>query len=271
MSLHEAEGGGGGGGWAVVRVKSVVMRESMRWVSKMRNLEDERNEDYGSISLIHQAHYGHVLTKHPNIPKRANEPHHMIANDDFVKFIFVTRNFEARGIGIHVALLNEDIMQTNAYKVYDVDFKKKKKKGQISGESSVPSITLKFKIKKRQHDLETPIPTAEQVEIEQMTEAQKLSYTLAVNPGTRIDPGSDKETPEAVNVAYDDVVVEEENSAYEAPIWKKRKRSLEVRDTPIATPPRSPRIDVSSDKDDQLQELTATHVSSSEVAPPSSS
>ncbi|GKA00306.1 hypothetical protein Tco_0672856, partial [Tanacetum coccineum] len=66
----------------------------------------------------------HVLTKHHDIPKGANEPHHMIANDDFVKYMFATRNSEARGMGIPVVLLNEDIMQTNAYKVYDVDFKK---------------------------------------------------------------------------------------------------------------------------------------------------
>ncbi|GKD58118.1 hypothetical protein Tco_1295627 [Tanacetum coccineum] len=51
----------------------------------------------------------HNLTKHPDIPKRANEPHYTIAND-CVKSIFATGNTKARGIGILDVLLNEDIM-----------------------------------------------------------------------------------------------------------------------------------------------------------------
>ncbi|GJW97874.1 hypothetical protein Tco_0179682 [Tanacetum coccineum] len=163
----------------------------------------------------------------------------MIVDDDFFKYVFATRNSEARGIGIPVVLLNKDIMQTNAYKVYDVDFKKKKKE-QVSRESSVTRIPLKLKIKKRQSDLETPIPTAEQAEardnvklverhimdedVNKLVEgddftAVEFADSLIISQedaNTRIDPGSHKERPKAMNVKDHNVVVEEEESAEEA-------------------------------------------------------
>nr|GEY44049.1 integrase, catalytic region, zinc finger, CCHC-type, peptidase aspartic, catalytic [Tanacetum cinerariifolium] len=159
---------------------------------------------------------GHVLRKHHSIPKRANEPHHMIANDDFVNFIFSTGNSEARGIGTF-ALLNDDIMQTNAYKVYDVDFKK-------------AGAQDKFKLVE-QHIQDEDVKKLVGGDDSSIVEFADTLILSQEDLGTRIDSGSDKETPEAVDVAYNDVVVEEE-SAYE--------------------------------------ELTATHVSSFEVSPPSS-
>ncbi|GJW25474.1 hypothetical protein Tco_0039285 [Tanacetum coccineum] len=141
-----------------------------------------------------------------------------INNDDCVKSIFATGNTEARGTGIPVVLLNEDIMQTNAYKVYDVDFTKKE---QITGESSVARKSLKITIKRKQPDLEAPISIAEQIDIENMTEAQQLSYTLAKSTKEAkaqenvklIDPGSDKERPEVMNVDYVATIEEDEESA----------------------------------------------------------
>ncbi|GJY55111.1 hypothetical protein Tco_0446775 [Tanacetum coccineum] len=209
----------------------------------------------------------YILTKHHDIPKRANEPHHTIASDDYVKYIFATEKIKVRGMGIHVVLLNEDIMETNAYKMYDANFKKvvvpmtqpqpvessqgtyrtpsahrspkpsstsKKKKEKESGESRVPKIPLKFKINKRQLDPDISILTAERIDIDNITEAQQFSYTLAKiakefadsiilsqeNLG-RIDPRSEKERLEAMNVDYV-AIVEEDESVKVALIRKKK-------------------------------------------------
>nr|GEU38264.1 hypothetical protein [Tanacetum cinerariifolium] len=267
----------------------------------------------------------HILTKHHDIYKRANEPHHSITNDDYVKSIFATRNTKARGMGIPAMLLTEEIMQTNVYKVYDAEFKKidvpmtqpqPKKKEKELGESSVPKIPLIFKIKKRQIDLEAPIPTADQIDLDNIIEAQQLSYTLAktaqeeeaqanvklvekhlldkdVNKiikgndstvvefadsmilnqeilGTKIDLRSDKERPTATNVDYV-ATAEKEESVEVALIWKKGKCIMEIRDLPIVTPTRSPKIHLSSDKDEILKELTAPHAPSSKIPPSPSS
>nr|GEU53199.1 hypothetical protein [Tanacetum cinerariifolium] len=64
----------------------------------------------------------------------------------------------------------------------------------------------------------------------------------------RIDRRSHKERPKAMNVDDHNVVVGEEDSAEEALIRKKMKRSLEFNDITITTPPRSPRINLSSDR-----------------------
>ncbi|GJU39072.1 hypothetical protein Tco_1192029 [Tanacetum coccineum] len=118
----------------------------------------------------------------------------------------------------------------------------KKKKSESWG-SSVAKIPLKFKIKKKQTDLETPIPTAKHIDINNIIGAQQLSYTLAKRDDdiadefvdivllsqedldTRIDPWSDKERPdENVEVAL---------------IQKKGKSVMEASDTPITTLTRS--------------------------------
>ncbi|GJY88183.1 hypothetical protein Tco_0502811 [Tanacetum coccineum] len=78
------------------------------------------------------------------------------------------------------------------------------------------------------------------------------------DPITRIYPRSNNASPEAMDVDYVAIDEEEEEETVEATlIQRKGKHSLEVRNTPTATPTRSPRVDLSSDKDDTLQELTA--------------
>ncbi|GJS94805.1 hypothetical protein Tco_0801773 [Tanacetum coccineum] len=105
-------------------------------------------------------------------------------------------------------------------------------------------------IKRRQPNLEVPILTAEQIDIENMNKAQQLRYTLAKS-AKEIDLGGDKERPEAMNVDYV-VIVEEEECTKALLIRKKGKSSMELRDIAIATPIRFPRIDLSSDKEIQL-------------------
>nr|GFC74639.1 hypothetical protein [Tanacetum cinerariifolium] len=65
---------------------------------------------------------------------------------------------------------------------------------------------------------------------------------------------SDKERLEVMNIDYVAIVKEEEESAKVELIRKKMERRMKIRDTPIATPTRSPRIKLSLDKEVQLQE-----------------
>ncbi|GKF32719.1 hypothetical protein Tco_0102517, partial [Tanacetum coccineum] len=82
-------------------------------------------------------------------------------------------------------------------------------------------------------------------------------------PGTRIEPQSDKESPEVEDEEITDGV-------YELKRREKGKNVEEIRNSPIPTPIRSPRIHtnlVSSDTE-KLQELTDTpHTTSSSSSP----
>nr|GEW25342.1 hypothetical protein [Tanacetum cinerariifolium] len=154
-------------------------------------------------------------------------------------------------MGIPVVLLNEDIMQTNAYKVYDVDFTKE-------------NVKLL-----EQHLLDEDVNKIVEGDDSNAIEFADSLLLSQENPDTKIDPGSDKERPEAMNVDYVATIEEDEESVEAALIWGKGKSSMEVRDTPIATPTRSPRINLSSNKD-QLQELTTSLAPSFKVPPQSS-
>ncbi|GJY67319.1 hypothetical protein Tco_0469557 [Tanacetum coccineum] len=169
----------------------------------------------------------------------------------------------------------------------------------------VAKIPLKFVIKKRkQPNPETPILIAEEIDLDNVIEAQILSYMWVkisqeveaqenvklvleqhmldkdVNklvegkesvanqfaddmirsqedPDIRIDPGSQKEIRKMVKVTkYVAINEEEEEETAKAElIQKKRKGSLEIRDTPLATPTRSPRTETLSLDKDVLKEL----------------
>ncbi|GKD74860.1 hypothetical protein Tco_1333142 [Tanacetum coccineum] len=64
----------------------------------------------------------HILTEHPDISKRTNEPYHRVENDEVVKSIFDSRNRKGRGMRIPEWLLMEEMKQTKNYKVCAADF-----------------------------------------------------------------------------------------------------------------------------------------------------
>ncbi|GKD06215.1 hypothetical protein Tco_1181189 [Tanacetum coccineum] len=183
---------------------------------------------------------------------------------------------------------------------------------QQSGESSTPKKPIIIRIPKRkQPDPKTPIPTVDQIDLVNLTEAQVRSYNIAksveeneaqqnikrveahmldedVNrlvegeefdanlfaddmmltqedPSTRIDSGRHKESLEVEKVdeyVYVDEEEDEETTKAEL-IQRKGKGSLEIRDTPIVTPTRSPRNESLSLDKDKLKELMALKPSSS--------
>ncbi|GJX10674.1 hypothetical protein Tco_0200533 [Tanacetum coccineum] len=60
----------------------------------------------------------HILTEHPDIPKRFNEPYHRAKNDEVVKSILNYGKRKGLGMRILKWLLTEEIKQTKHYKVY---------------------------------------------------------------------------------------------------------------------------------------------------------
>ncbi|GKD88660.1 hypothetical protein Tco_1364167 [Tanacetum coccineum] len=59
----------------------------------------------------------HILTEHPDISKRTNEPYHRVENDEDVKLIFNSRKRKGRGMMIPEWLLTEEMKQTKNYKL----------------------------------------------------------------------------------------------------------------------------------------------------------
>ncbi|GJR55146.1 hypothetical protein Tco_1405667 [Tanacetum coccineum] len=164
----------------------------------------------------------HILTTHPNIPKRLNEPHHLVAHDDVVHSISAFENSKGRGMGISNYMLIAEIMQINAYKQHLLD-------------EDVNKIVEGY-----------------DANANEFADSVLLSQE---DPDTRIDPVSDMERLEVMKI--DDYVItakeeEEEESAKAALIMKKGKSVMEIKDTPITTPTRSPKITLSSDKEQLL-------------------
>ncbi|GKE69652.1 hypothetical protein Tco_1527724, partial [Tanacetum coccineum] len=176
----------------------------------------------------------YILMKYPDIPNQTNELHHYVANDEVVQSIF---NFG----------------KTN--------------------EKDSRSISLKIVIKKRnQPDPETLIPTAEQIDVEILDDATQDVNKLVEgeessheDPDTKIYLGNHNESPEAkkvVECVFVDEEVDKETTEVVS-IQRKWKGSIDIRDTPLATPTRSPRTDSLSSDKEKLQESTASKPSSS--------
>nr|GEW22241.1 hypothetical protein [Tanacetum cinerariifolium] len=120
----------------------------------------------------------HILTIHPDIPKRLNEPNHLVAHDNVGHSIFASGNSKGQGMGIPDYLPTIEFMQTEAYKIYVADFKLVVPMTQPQPVASSQG-THRTHSAPRQPDREALIPTARQIDLDNMTEAQQLSYTLA--------------------------------------------------------------------------------------------
>nr|GEV50862.1 hypothetical protein [Tanacetum cinerariifolium] len=130
--------------------------------------------------------------------------------------------------------------------------------------------------KRKQPDPELSFPTAEQIDLDNITECKILNYTLA-NSAQEAEAQAnvklleqhllDKDVKQIVegdesdaNKFVDDIIMsqeyfeEEEETIEAALIQKKRKGSLEIKDTPLFTPTRSHRIEtLSMDKDSNVK------------------
>ncbi|GKE71911.1 hypothetical protein Tco_1529983, partial [Tanacetum coccineum] len=104
-------------------------------------------------------------------------------------------------------------------------------------------------------------------EAEALENVKRVEQHLLDEDVNKIDPGSQKGSLEAVEIAEYVAINEEEEETVEAElIQRKGKGSLDIRDTPLATPTRPPRTESLSSVKDQLKELTASKLSSSKVS-----
>nr|GEV99727.1 hypothetical protein [Tanacetum cinerariifolium] len=181
----------------------------------------------------------HYMTAFPEISRRAHEKYHNLEDDEMVKSIFNSWKNKDKGLEEHdathnVEKLKEHLMAKETEKLVD--------------------------------------------ETENVEEHEVDRFTLRKNddpndPVTRLEPRSDKESPEVeitVVVQLVNVTEEEEESVeddYELKRRENEKHVKEIRNTPYPTTIRSPRTHynlISSDTE-KLKELTATD------PPPSSS
>ncbi|GJU61800.1 hypothetical protein Tco_1243635 [Tanacetum coccineum] len=223
------------------------------------------------------------MTEHPDILRRVHDDYHRFKNDDLVKNIFNSRkNKDGAGMKIPDWMLTEEMKLTDHYKMIP-NALRSPNHVTIKGESSAPrkSTVIRFRVPRRQ-DPETPIPTAAEIDVTNLDETIQISivpknlncgneidnvmidefmndiFNIQEDPGTRIELGSYKESPE-VEIDVDLVIVnandEEEESAgdeFELKRREKGKGIQETRDTPPTTPIRSPRTHIahlSSDKE----------------------
>ncbi|GJT31252.1 hypothetical protein Tco_0911527 [Tanacetum coccineum] len=220
----------------------------------------------------------HILAMHPDIPKRTNEPYHIVENDEVLKSIFNSRKTKGRGMRIHDWLLIEEIKTHSAPRPpkpqeqqaehIDIENLDEATRVSIATAKSIEECKAQQNIKRvKEHELDEDIKKL--VEGEE-SDANKFADDMIQSqedPDTRIDLGSYKESLEVKKVVeYVSVDEEVEEETAEAPlIRRKGKGSLEINDTPLATPTRSPRTitdSLSSDKE-KLQELMVSKPTSS--------
>ncbi|GKD23330.1 hypothetical protein Tco_1225033 [Tanacetum coccineum] len=230
--------------------------------------------------------YPRFMKKFPSIPPRLEEDYHSIKDDIPLVSVYTTRNVTVRGMLIPDAFLTKEIHANDDYKVYETVFvnvvvlmnqpkrvvstegmhrstprahrtptltaasPQGKKRKQSSGETSSQQKSLKVIIKQKKV-----------VEGENNEESYADKFVDSMihddvdDSGDMIEPGSHKEHPEVV-VDDDDNKEEKKDEKKDDEMGSLENRTEKMQ-TPIPTTPRSPRINLSSDKN-IAQELTDT-------------
>ncbi|GJZ20556.1 hypothetical protein Tco_0557146 [Tanacetum coccineum] len=166
-----------------------------------------------------------LIKKFPDIPQKVDEDYHSIKDDTLLVSMYTTRNVLVRGMLIPDVFLTEEIRGTDDFKEYEMVFVgvHGKKRKQTAGESSSPHKSLRITIRQKQ-----------------VVEREKDNDDYE----DRLEPESHKENPEYVNDDDDEKKVDEEKDVDTGSLETRTKEMQ----TPIPTPPRSPRINLSSDK-----------------------
>ncbi|GJT72766.1 hypothetical protein Tco_1032052 [Tanacetum coccineum] len=183
-----------------------------------------------------------LIMKFLNIPQRVDEDYHSIKDDTPLVSTYTTGNVLVRGMLILDEFLTKEIRATDDFKestprahripIVSTASPHGKKRKQIAGESCSPLKSLKITIRQKQ-----------------VVEGEKYDD----DSKDRLDPESHKENPEYVDDDDDEEKVDEEK---DVDMGSLETRTEEMQ-TPIPTPPRSPRINLSSDKN-ITQELIDT-------------
>nr|GEU60193.1 copia protein [Tanacetum cinerariifolium] len=234
---------------------------------------------------------GHYMTNFPKISRRARDKYQNLKDDDLMKNIFNSGRYKDKvGINILDWMISEEMKQTEYYRISTrltppaliptVD-----KVDELILQDTLQVSLAEYKSRQEQEARENVALVEEHlasVEIKKMVEGQENVVDDSSIPrnaehniiGTRLEPRSDKESPE---VEFTDVVIhvnvydeEEEEDEITDEVYKlkrkeKGKNVEESRITPFPTPIRSPRvhIDLVSSDTGKLKELTITTSSSS--------
>ncbi|GKD30647.1 hypothetical protein Tco_1241425, partial [Tanacetum coccineum] len=119
-----------------------------------------------------------LMKKFDSIPQRLKEDYHSINDDIPLVSVYTMRNMTVRGMLISDEFLTDDIRTPEEYKEYEKVFvKKKRKRMQVSRETSSPKPSLKIRVKQMKPST-TPIPPpSNDKERDEIAEATLLSLT----------------------------------------------------------------------------------------------
>ncbi|GKB25857.1 hypothetical protein Tco_0865258 [Tanacetum coccineum] len=192
----------------------------------------------------------HYMTTHPDISKRARDRYHNLDDDELVKNIFNSRKHKDKILFKYV-LLNKKVVK------------------------SLQNVKM-VKEHMVAEEIEKLVKGPENVRRTEVDDSTLRQDDTIIDPDTRLEPRSDKEsleveitgevTPVNVNEEEEDPVVD----GHELKRRAKGKHVEETRNSPTPTPIRSPRNSnlISSDTE-KLQELTEYIPTSSSYTPSS--
>ncbi|GJW02749.1 hypothetical protein Tco_1561605 [Tanacetum coccineum] len=196
-----------------------------------------------------------LMKKFSNIPQRIDEDYHSIKDDVPLVSVYTTGNVLVRGMLILEKFLTEEIRATNDYKDYETVFVN------VVVPMNQPQLVIftqgTHRSTPRAHRTPTLTTASPQGKKRKQSvdegEKDAQSYDDVDDFDNRLKPESHKENPEYVdddNDKEDEKVDEKEGN---------ETGSLEIRtekmQTPIPTTPRSPRINLSSDKNIIIEEV----------------
>ncbi|GKB13619.1 hypothetical protein Tco_0847542 [Tanacetum coccineum] len=258
----------------------------------------------------------HYVTNFPEISRRAQDMYHNLKDADIMKNIFISGRYKDKvGMKIPAWMISEEMKHTEHYQMYvevfgiDVPLTQSIKCSiHITPPAPVPTVdkademilqdTLQVSLaehksreeQEARENMDLVNEHLASVEIEKMVEGPKNvidDSSIPRNdesniPGSRLEPRSDKESPEVeiikdkeveptndeeveitnviIPVNVNDEEEEITDEVYELKRREKGKIVEESRSTPFPTPIRSPRIhtDLISSDTEKLQELTVT-------------
>ncbi|GKB95609.1 hypothetical protein Tco_0981746 [Tanacetum coccineum] len=118
-----------------------------------------------------------LMKKFNSIPLRLEEDYHFIKGDILLVSVYTTENVTVQGMLIPNDFITDDIRYTEEYKEYMKVFVRKKRK-QVSRETSSPRKSLKVTIKQKKPSTTPLLHPRDDRERDEMAEATLLSLTL---------------------------------------------------------------------------------------------
>ncbi|GJS77381.1 retrovirus-related pol polyprotein from transposon TNT 1-94 [Tanacetum coccineum] len=121
-----------------------------------------------------------IMEKFASIPKRLEEDYHSIKDDTSLVSVYTTGNVTTRGMLITDDLLTNAIRDTQAYKDFEEEFiRTKKRKGTpAAGETSSPRKYLKIRFKQQKPSTTTPLPASNDRERDEIHKVTQLSLAI---------------------------------------------------------------------------------------------